>query len=161
MKLGYQRYAQDLKKEMGALKLKESEISNRKIAADEEIIRRKQLRKKISESTIKYQSKQVEFDRQRKEEDRKRNFLEMDPEPGVAYPLERIRDANRLDRIKGSLRNALDAQVHAKETISHMKKTINTAEDNYFLGCVQEQLEIDRAFRLKKKSDEQKALMQT
>ena len=161
MKLGYQRYAQDLKKEMGALKLKESEISNRKIAADEEIIRRKQLRKKISESTIKYQSKQVEFDRQRKEEDRKRNFLEMDPEPGVAYPLERVRDGHRLDRIKASLRNALDAQVHAKETISNMHKTINTAEDNYFLGCVQEQLEIDRAFRQKKKKDEQKALMQT
>ena len=95
---------------------------------------------------LRYQAKQVAFDRTRREEERKRNFLEMDPEPGVAYPLERIRDANRLDRIKGSLRNALDAQVHAKETVSHMKKTINTAEDNYFLGCVQEQLEIDRKF---------------
>lgn len=103
----------------------------------------------------------MEFDRQRKEEDRQRNFLEMDPEPGVAYPLERIRDGNRLDRIKASLRNALDAQVHAKETISNMHKTISTAEDNYFLGCVQEQLEVDRAFRQKKKKDEQKALMQT
>ena len=130
MKLGYQRYAQDLKKEMGALKLKESEISNRKIAADEEITRRKKLRKKISESTIKYQSKQVEFDRQRKEEDRKRNFLEMDPEPGVAYPLERVRDGHRLNRIKASLRNALDAQVHAKETISNMHKTRRTKKDS-------------------------------
>ncbi len=42
-----------------------------------------------------------------------------------------------------------------------MKKTIETAEDNYFLGCVQEQLEIDRSFRAKKKVDEQRALMST
>jgi hypothetical protein len=161
MKLGYQRYATDLKKELGVLKLKESEIANRKQAQEDEIKRRKSLRKKIQASTIKYQAKQVQFDRTRKEEERKRNFLEMDPEPGVAYPLERIHDLHRLDRIKASLRNALDAQVHSKEMIHEMNKTINTAEDNYFLGCVQEQLEIDRAFRLKKKSDEQKALMKT
>ena len=51
--------------------------------------------------------------------------------------------------------------MHAKQTIDTMNKTISTAEDNYFLGCVQEQLELDRAFRTKKKGDEQKALMKT
>jgi hypothetical protein len=85
----------------------------------------------------------------------------MDPNPGAAYPLEKLRDVNRLDRIKAGLRNALDAQVHAKNTIQSMHKTIETAEDNYFLGCVQEQLEIDRNFRAKKKQDEQRALMST
>jgi hypothetical protein len=53
MKLGYQRYASQLKKELGVLKLKESEITDRKQAAEDEIKRRKSLRKKISMSTIK------------------------------------------------------------------------------------------------------------
>ena len=106
-------------------------------------------------------AKQVEFDRERRKREHDRQFLEMDPDPGAAYPLEKLRDTNRLDRIKAGLRNALDAQVHAKNTIKSMHKTIETAEDNYFLGCVQEQLEIDRNFRAKKKHDEQRALMST
>ena len=161
MKLGYKRYAEDIKKEMAALRLKEQEIENRRRAEEEEINRRSNLRKEISHNTIKYQAKQVEYDRKKKIEEHRKNFLEMDPEPGVAYPLEKVRDANRLNRIQAGLRNALDAQVHAKQTIETMNKTISTAEDNYFLGCVQEQLELDRAFRMKKKGDEQKALMST
>ena len=161
MKLGYQRYASDLKKELTKLRMKESEIVGRKEAEEAEIKRRHKLRKQISQKTIKYQAKQVEYDRKRKKEEHRVQFLEMDPEPGVAYPLERVRNGNRLNRIQAGLRNALDAQVHAKQTIDTMNKTISTAEDNYFLGCVQEQLELDRAFRTKKKGDEQKALMKT
>ena len=55
MKLGYERYAKDLKKELGQLKLQEAEIENRKKAQEDEIKRRAQLRKKIQASTIKYQ----------------------------------------------------------------------------------------------------------
>ena len=94
----------------------------------------------------------MEFDRERRKREHDRQFLEMDPDPGAAYPLEKLRDTNRLDRIKAGLRNALDAQVHAKNTIKSMHKTIETAEDNYFLGCVQEQLEIDRNFSRKEKT---------
>lgn len=103
----------------------------------------------------------MEFDRKRRKEEHDRQFLQMDPDPGAAYPLEKLRDINRLDRIKAGLRNALDAQVHAKNTIKSMNKTIETAEDNYFLGCVQEQLELDRNFRARKKQEEQRALMST
>ena len=55
MKLGYERYARDLKKELGQLKRQEAEIRTRQKAQEDEIKRRSQLRKKIQSSTIKYQ----------------------------------------------------------------------------------------------------------
>ena len=76
-------------------------------------------------------------------------------------PMEQLRDAHRLNRAKASLRHALDAQVEARNDIRNMRSTIEKAEDNYFLGCVQEQLELDRAHRIKKKYDEQQAMMDT
>ncbi len=111
MKLGYERYAVDLKKELGNLKRQEDEIKTRAQAQEDEIKRRARLRKTIQANTIKYQAKQVAFDRTRRQEEHRRQFLEMDPDPSAAYPMERMRDMNRLDRIKAGLRNALDAQV--------------------------------------------------
>ena len=66
-----------------------------------------------------------------------------------------------LNRAKASLRHALDSQVATRDEIKKMRSTIEQAEDNYFLGCVQEQLELDRAHRIKKKHDEQQAMMST
>ena len=161
MKLGYQRYADELKRELEGLQRQERQIHERQAAADKERMRRQRMRREVMAKTIAYQSKQAKFDRERRKMDHTSHFMERDPDPARAYPVEKLRDTNRLDRIKAGLRNALDSQVYAKNAMNQMKKTIETAEDNYFLGCVQEQLEVDRSFRAKKRADEQRSLMQT
>ena len=87
--------------------------------------------------------------------------LQTNPDPGRAYPMEQLRDAHRINRAKASLRHALDSQVEMKQEINNMRSTIEKAEDNYFLGCVQEQLELDRAYRMNKKTQEQQTMMAT
>ena len=161
LQLAYKRYEKTLREQLKTLKHQSKEIQEREKQKDLEIAHRHKKRLEIQRETTKYQLKQAEHRLKIKEKLRRENHHETNPDPSRAYPMEQLRDAHRLNRAKASLRHALDAQVEARSEIKNMRTTIEKAEDNYFLGCVQEQLELDRAHRIKKKYDEQQAMMGT
>ena len=161
LQLAYKRYEKQLRNQLKTLKMQSKDIHNREKQKDLEIAHRQKRRLEIQRETTKYQLKQAEHRLKQKQKEQRESHHEAHPDPSRAYPMEQLRDAHRLNRAKASLRHALDAQVEARKDIRNMRATIEKAEDNYFLGCVQEQLELDRAHRIKKKYDEQQAMMGT
>ena len=161
LRLAYKRYEKVLRNQLSQLKAQTKDIKEREVQKEAEISHRARRRKEIQKQTTEYQFKQVEYNRKQKEKELRETHLQTNPDPSRAYPMEQLRDAHRLNRAKASLRHALDSQVATRDEIKKMRSTIEQAEDNYFLGCVQEQLELDRAHRIKKKHDEQQAMMST
>lgn len=161
LQLAYKRYEKTLRHQLKTLKSQSKDIAEREKQKELEIAHRQKRRMEIQRETTKYQLKQAEHRLKLKQKEQQEMHHETNPDPSRAYPMEQLRDAHRLNRAKASLRHALDAQVEARSEIKNMRSTIEKAEDNYFLGCVQEQLEMDRAHRIKKKYDEQQAMMGT
>ena len=161
LRLAYKRYENTLRKQLGHLKSETKDIEQRERQKEQEIAYRAKRRMDIQRETTEYQRKQVEYRAKQRERVLRETHLETNPDPGRAYPMEQLRDAHRINRAKASLRHALDSQVEMKQEINNMRSTIEKAEDNYFLGCVQEQLELDRAHRMNKKTQEQQAMMAT
>jgi len=88
-------------------------------------------------------------------------FYGKDPDPSLAYPMQRKRDLYEEGKLKNNLKDALDRQVHEKQSKSMEYRRQEVQEDKFFVDCVGEALREDRSYRMQKVADEKSLLCQS
>jgi hypothetical protein len=88
-------------------------------------------------------------------------FYGKDPDPSLAYPVQRVRKMDEEQTLKGTLKDSLDAQVAEKDDKVFMQKRQEMQEDSFFLECNHERLMQDRNFRKHKAQEEKQMLTST
>jgi hypothetical protein len=88
-------------------------------------------------------------------------FYGKDPDPSLAYPVQRVRKMEDEQTLKSTLKDSLDAQVAEKDNKVFKQKRQEMQEDSFFLECNHERLIEDRQFRRQKANDERELLTST
>jgi len=77
-------------------------------------------------------------------------FYGKDPDPSLAYPVEKRRNLKSERVLKQTLKEALDTQVDEKRSRAVERRAQENQEDNFYIDCVQQALRDDREERRQK-----------
>jgi len=86
-------------------------------------------------------------------------FYGKDPDPSLTYPMQQKRDLYQESTLKHTLKDALDRQVQEKQSKLTESKRQEMQEDRFFVECVGQSLQEDRAFRMQKVQHEKSLLV--
>jgi hypothetical protein len=160
MNEAYSRLENEMDKQARTIDLEQRKTIEAKEKSDTEYRRKLREKREQQQELNSYLREQAKSKHDKDNARARERFYGKDPDPSLAFPVERTREMTQETLLRTSLKSALDQQIQEKKNSEYDGKDMNNKEDQFFLSCVRQQLRNDREMRKTKKMRDRELLLE-